>query len=65
MATKCRKAVDRAARDCGKAYDALVAMRHAMPQEHRQSTDRLDHWIRELGEYSTYLSQITWPDQVR
>jgi hypothetical protein len=63
--TKCRKAVDRAAKECNRAYDALRAMRNTMPADHRNSTDRLDLWIRELGEYAAYLESITWPDQVR
>lgn len=63
--TRCRKAVDRAAKECNRAYDALVAMRATLPAEHRATSDRMDHWIRELGEYAGYLETITWPDQVQ
>lgn len=65
MATKCRKAVDRAAKECNRAYDALMAMRETLPDEHRRNNDRMERWIRELGEYADYLSGVTWPDTVK
>lgn len=61
MATKCRKAVDRAVKDLNKAYEALNALAAVLPEKARN--DRHQRWIHELAEYADYLAGVTWPDE--
>lgn len=58
--TAARRAVDRAAKACGKAYDALSAMSRFLPEGVQ---DRHAHWRRELAEYADHLERVTWPDK--
>lgn len=59
--TRARQAVDRAAKACGKAHDALRELGEFIPE--RQHDAYLAR-LRELREWSDYLEQCRWPDKV-
>jgi len=59
--TKARKAVDRAAKACDRAYDALAAISEYIPDT---TIDRHLKWLRDLATYANYLETCKWPDRM-
>jgi|GEM_PF-3007093 len=58
--TAARRAVDKAAGACGKAWEALRELSEFVPDG---ATDRYLLQLREMREWAEYLETCTWPDE--
>lgn len=58
--TPARKACDKAAGACDRAWRALSDLSEHVPDS---AADRHLRWLRDLREYGEYLERCTWPDK--
>lgn len=60
--TPARKACDRAANACAKAYDAMADLARFLPDS---VSDTHSRWVSDLRSYTEHLEKATWPDKVQ